>query len=231
MNILENLTVIIITYARNLCCYKVVNSWIENIPNIKIVLIDTNGNDSKLTFKDKNIQHIKTDFNIQPSLARNIGIDNVHTDYLFMSDDDDLAPASASIIECIEYIKQHNYIDILGIRPRLMNINNKTLTISKIINNNDIIKCDSVANHFIGRRSTMYKYDTNILFPYEHWDFFLSVKKINMNVYAHNLFKLNSVKSRYANKVYNKAKKQQSNDLIGKKLFYQKWNIDLISYE
>lgn len=231
MNILDDITLVMITYSRNQCCIKVINSWLQNIPNLKIILIDTNGTNSTLSIKHDKLRHIKTQFNIQPSLARNIGIQCVDTEYLFMSDDDDFAPSHISIMECLKYMKQHNYVDILGIRPRLMTVKNNVLKISKIIKNTSFMKCDSVANYFIARKDTVPYYDTNILFPYEHWDFFLSSKQTNKNVYAHSLFSLNSVKSRYSNRTYNKTKKRQCNSEICKNLFYQKWKITTVSYE
>jgi len=227
-----NLTVIIPTIFRPVCCITIVDAWLHYFSDVAIIVVDS-GETPELSYslkksQYKNVNYISTNFDVGLAKARNIGKNLAETDYLFFNDDDNLPPTKTLINLLLDLIEK-NDIDILGPKPKNLNIYNNTLHIKK--QPRTYIKCDMVANHFLCKNLQSLNWDENIKFAYEHWDFFLMTKKNNLNIYSHPSIQLKPLSFRYSSKKYMQHRQFHINNLSNKNYFYNKWQIKKISHE
>lgn len=114
---MHEITFLIKTFERKYSLVQLLNSiekWYFNIP---IVIVDDSSESIEDIFKENysgmNIKYIKTDFDIGASRGRNIGLDNIDTEYFLLLDDDFYFREKVDLKKAIE-IMEHNELDILG---------------------------------------------------------------------------------------------------------------------
>lgn len=203
---LSNITVVIKTFMRIKCLDMVIQSWIECYNRIKIVIIDDSPNfNSNFLTKTNNILYVHIPEYIGLSHGRNIGVNLAKTKYLFLSDDDNLAPLPPILEEMYIIMSQSN-IDILGSVAHKIYKSNNHLECLPIDNTQTIQPCDATLNHFLCKKNNIPKWDENIHIHCEHIDFFLSCLENKVNVCAYKPLRVNSIKHKCQekNSLYNK---------------------------
>lgn len=118
LDLLENslvnnkITLLIKSFMRNDCVYKLINSIRVNYKNIKIIVVD----DSKprLNFDiDKNIKTYNIDFDSGLSAGRNYGVTKIDTEYFILLDDDFIFTEKTDLNLWLDIMVRCN-LDILG---------------------------------------------------------------------------------------------------------------------
>lgn len=192
----KNITVVIKTFLRYDCLNIILSDWNKKYNNINIVVIDDTPSKDKIELSlPKNISYHWFDRTIGLSKGRNFGVSIANTKYVFISDDDDLAP-NYSVLKKTYDILENSDFDIIGSQPHDIIISNDKLKcIPKKFIYGDIQSCDGVLNHFLAKKDRLCKWDENIIIFREHIDFFLQSKMKQIKVGAYKRLTHRSIKN------------------------------------
>jgi len=84
----NDVTAIIKAFNRPGALINLYSSIREFYPELKIIIVDDSKNDMDTSIFDKNVEYIRTEFDIGLSKGRNIAVSKVKTKYLVILDDD-----------------------------------------------------------------------------------------------------------------------------------------------
>jgi glycosyltransferase involved in cell wall biosynthesis len=224
-NFISNITVVIKTFLRPHCLDNVISSWLNQYGDIKIIIIDDSPNIVNHAYNEyKNIMYIYIPKYIGLSYGRNIGMDLAKTEYVFLSDDDNLPP-DPNILENMYRIISTSDIDILGSVAHTIYKNNLHLECLAMNNVENIQKCDATLNHFLCKKNNIPQWDNNIHIHCEHIDFFLSCLEKKVNVYAYKPLVVHTIKQQcQKHSLYNQYRFKSH--IPYRKYLLKKWDLN-----
>ena len=132
------------------------------------------------------------DFDVGVGVGRNMAIDAVKTDYLFLLDDDHVVTTNLNLDPLCERFDKLD-VDILGVRqgsggrPTMLSklMNGKRIWIHRAETNRNgfVAWCDMSSNAFLARTETIrsLRWDEELK-TFEQWEFFYRAKLAELNV-------------------------------------------------
>ena len=194
---LSDITFCIKTIHRPWSCHRLVESLHRHIDDPQIIVVDDGREDRRFATKypetAAHCEVIHPDaFDVGVGIGRNLAIDSVQTDHLFLLDDDHVVTPNLNLDRVCERFAKHE-IDILGVRqgaggrPTMLSplMNGKRIWMHRgeTERNGYVAWCDMSSNAFLARTETVrnLRWDEELK-TYEHWEFFYRAKLAGLKV-------------------------------------------------
>jgi glycosyltransferase involved in cell wall biosynthesis len=194
---LSDITFCIKTIHRPWSCNRLIESLRKHIDNPNIIVVDDGRHDRRFANKYLDTAlHCQVIHTEQPDVGvgvgRNIAVDAVQTEYLFLLDDDHVVTPNLHLDLVADRFAK-NDIDILGVRQgsggrptmlsKLMNGQRIWIHRAETRRNGYVAWCDMSSNAFLARTETIrtLRWDEEIK-TFEHWEFFYRAKLAELKV-------------------------------------------------
>jgi len=194
---LSDITFCIKTIHRPWSCHRLVNSLRKHIADPKVIVVDDGRPDRRFVAKYPDAAGHCTvihpeQFDVGVGIGRNLAVDAVQTDYLFLLDDDHVVTQKLNLDRLCKRFDDLD-IDIVGVcqgsggRPTMLSIlmNGQRIWIHRgeTRRNGYVAWCDMSSNAFLARTETIrtLRWDEEIK-TFEHWEFFYRAKLAQLQV-------------------------------------------------